>query len=209
MSVLQNMLQYLWTKLNSDDPCPTSRNLSKENNWYWCTLESSATATQCVGHMQCMTSNWQHYFCTCTSKMFFFHCVHIVRIVFVLTTLDSFLQTQDKWKAICFEETSDYYVDLDEKTTWDNLRSCTVLVLLDNTSHLNLIVSSFVFVKIVWCRPFEKKTKYKMKLDHKRSSMLQGQQPRYCIINSASIFDPLWSYLLNHTFLLLFIKVFH
>ena len=47
----------------------------------------------------------------------FFHCVHIVRIVFVLTTLDLLLQTQDEWKAICFEETSDCYVDLDEKTT--------------------------------------------------------------------------------------------
>ena len=82
----------------------------------------------------------------------------------VLTTLDSLLQTQDEWKAICFEETSDCYVDLDEKTTWDNLRSCTVLVLLDNTSHLNLIVSSFVFVKIVWCHPVKRKQNTKWNL---------------------------------------------
>ena len=221
-------MQYLWTKLNSDDPCPPSRNLSKENNWHWCNDNDNGIQLATL-RIAC--------FCTCTSKTFCLNYVHIVRIGFrlemctcwVLTRVCFILATSHHyWSAqIIIDYFGLAFADtrrVEGHLFWGNIwllrrpRPKDYLRQLEKLHGVGLawqyIASQSNRLLLCICQDcvmstFEKKTKYKMKLDLECLSMLQGQQPRYCIINSTSNCDSLWSYLLNHTFLLLFIQVFH
>ena len=208
--------------------CPPSRNLSKENNWHWCNDNDNDIQLATL-RIAC--------FCTCTSKTFCLNYVHIVRIgfrlemctcwvltrvCFILASSHQYWSTQIiiDYFGLAFADTR----RVEGHLFWGNIwllrrpRPKDYLRQLEKLHGVGLawqyIASQSNRLLLCICQDcvmstFEKKTKYKMKFDLKCLSILQGQQPRYCIINSASNYDSFWSYLLKHTFLLLFINLFH